>query len=93
MEFERDAAKDRSNQAKHSISFNEAIAIFADPDLVILDATQARDDESRSKAIGLIGGHLFVVVFTERGTARRIISARRTNRKEEQAYGPGEVKA
>lgn len=87
MDFEWDTAKDRSNQTKHAISFHQAIAVFADPDLIVLDATRGREEEVRLKAIGRIEGQLFVVVFTECGSASRIISARRANRKEERIYG------
>ncbi len=87
MEFEWDAAKDASNRSKHSISFTEAIAAFADPRLIVLDATRGEDGEDRSKAIGRIGDRLFVVVYAERGPVTRMISARRANRKEERAYG------
>ncbi len=87
MEFEWDADKDQSNRAKHGVSFSEAIAVFADPDIVLIDASREQDNERRTKAIGQIEGRLFVVVFTERGRAIRLISARRTNRVEEESYG------
>lgn len=90
MDFEWDAAKDQSNHAKHSISFEEAIAIFADSDVIVLDATHGEDEETRLKAIGRIEGKLFVVVFTQRGKLKRIISARRANRTEERIYGDRE---
>ena len=93
MNFEWDDRKDLANQDKHGISFGEAISIFVDPEVVILDAAHEEDDEARSKAIGQIEGRLFVVVFTDRQTARRIISARRANRKEERAYAEREDEA
>jgi uncharacterized protein len=93
VDFEWDEAKDRSNHARHSISFSEAIAIFADPKMVVLDASRERDQESRSKAIGMIEGRIFVVVFTERKSATRVISARRANRVEERMYGNRQGKA
>lgn len=46
------------------------------------------DAEVRLKAVGLIEGKLFVVVFADRSEARRIISARRANTKERRAYDP-----
>ena len=70
-----------------------AIAVFADPDLVVLDASREEDDENRLKAIGRIDGKVFVVVFTKRGLVTRVISARRADRREERAYGDGESRA
>jgi uncharacterized DUF497 family protein len=93
VDFEWDDAKDRSNRAKHAISFDEAIAVFADPDVVVLDVSRSQDGETRLKAIGLIEGELLVVVFSERGRVTRIISARRANRNEERSYGDRESKA
>ena len=93
MDFEWDPAKDEANQAKHIISFEDAIAIFADTGLVLLDATHESDGEARTKGIGRIEGKSFVVVFTERGEVKRIISARRANRKEERIYGDRESEA
>jgi uncharacterized DUF497 family protein len=87
VDFDWDRAKDRSNKLKHGISFAESIAVFADPDVVILDASHGVDSELRWKAIGLLRGRLWVSVFTERGSVIRLISARRANRREEQAYG------
>lgn len=42
--------------------------------------------EVRMIAIGLVGLTLLTIVFTERGEAMRIISARRSNKKEERIY-------
>ena len=64
-----------------------------DPRMVVLDASRERDQESRSKAIGMIEGRIFVVVFTERKSATRVISARRANRVEERIYGNRQGKA
>lgn len=55
MEFEWDKTKDRSNLARHGISFNEAAAIFADPNVVILDASRDEDNEIRGKALDCSG--------------------------------------
>ncbi|MBV8638432.1 MAG: BrnT family toxin [Candidatus Eremiobacteraeota bacterium] len=37
-------------------------------------------------AIGMVNGIILTVVWTPRGTARRIISARRASRKERRRY-------
>jgi uncharacterized DUF497 family protein len=61
--------------------------------VILLDATRDRDGEARLRAIGRIEERLFVVVFTERGSMTRIISARRANRKEERIYDHRESEA
>ena len=53
---------------------------------MLIDASREEDNESRTKAIGQIEGRMFVVVFTERESVIRIISARRTNKAEDEAY-------
>ena len=80
--FEWDEAKDAANVAKHGIAFAEAVAVFIDRELVDFDATHAADGEERRKVAGMIGGRLFVVVYTLRLGAIRVISARRANAKE-----------
>jgi len=93
MDFEWDEAKERLNQVKHGLSFEEAKNVFADPDVLILEASREEDGERRFKAIGSIHGRLFVLVFTERDASRRIISARRTNLKEKRVYGDSKKQA
>jgi uncharacterized DUF497 family protein len=61
--------------------------------LLLIDASRKEDNERRTKAIGQIEGRLFVVVFAERGRVIRIISARRTNKVEDESYGSREDKA
>jgi uncharacterized protein len=87
MEFEWDSSKDAANRAKHEVSFAFALRVCRDPGLLILEVTRPEDNERRWKAIGLIGNRLFSVVFTARGEATRIISARRTNHSEDRLYG------
>lgn len=85
--FEWDDNKAAANLAKHGLPFEEALAIFADPDAYEDDTTRIEESEKRSKTIGRIGDKLFTVVWTMRGDVCRLISARRANRKEERTYG------
>lgn len=85
MEIEFDPAKNAANLVKHGVDFVYGAQLLA-VDRVEIDASRARDGEPRTKAIGLIDGRLFTVVFTLRGETRRIISARRANRSETNAY-------
>ena len=87
VDFEWDDAKAESNLAKHRIAFDDAIAVFADPNIVIVATIREEDGEDRFKAIGRIGDRVFTVVYTERNEVKRLISARRANAKEEKRYG------
>jgi len=86
-DFEWDDLKAEANLAKHRISFEDAISIFSDPDLMMVATIREADREERYKALGRIGPRLFVVVYVERPGATRIISARRANAQEERQYG------
>jgi uncharacterized DUF497 family protein len=86
-EFEWDDAKAASNLAKHGVPFAYATRVFLDPHLVDFDASRPGEDELRRKAVGVIEGRAFTVVYTGRGEVIRIISARRSNSKEERLYG------
>ncbi len=61
--------------------------MFLDPHRVEMDATRLADHENRRRAVGVVEGKLFTVVFTNRGNAIRIISVRRSSRGEERDYG------
>ena len=72
--FEWDEEKRLSNIAEHGVDFRRAVLIFSGPHL-------ERDDErrgygeSRRRALGRVGDVDYLVVYTWRGQARRIISA------------------
>jgi uncharacterized DUF497 family protein len=85
MVFEWDEAKSQRNFADRRLPFDAAVAMFDGPTLEIVDAR--RDyGELRMKAIGAIRGTRLVCVYTDRGSARRIISLRLANRKERDDY-------
>ncbi|MEQ9490973.1 MAG: BrnT family toxin [Alphaproteobacteria bacterium] len=83
MLFEFDAAKSAANLSKHGIDFEQAQAVWDDP--WMLEAPARTEDEPRFLSIGLIEDKHWAVVWTPRGDAVRIISARRA-RKEEIGY-------
>lgn len=85
MEFEWDDSKNQSNIAKHGIDFIRAKEIF---DGFMLETLDDRFDygETRLLAIGEAGGLIIAVVYTLRGQAVRIISARKANGNERRAY-------
>ena len=84
MIFEFDDRKNESNIEKHKVSFEEAQAIWEDPDLVVISARKR--GEKRQMAIGRAYAVMFSVVHTKRGEAIRIISARHSTKKEVQLY-------
>jgi len=86
--FEWDEDKAAKNLAKHKVSFPFARYVFSDPDMVTVNAIHAEDGEDRCKAIGLIDGRLYVVVFVLRGDSCRLISARRTRACCDRIYPP-----
>jgi len=85
MVFEWDAAKNEKNIDKHGIDFEDAIGIFAGP---VLERPDDRRDygEPRFIAFGVFDEREIAVVYTIRGTRRRIISARRASKDERKAY-------
>ena len=86
--FEWDDAKAESNLAKHGVPFDYAARVFLDAQRVDFDVTRPADGEDCRKAIGVIEGRLYAVVYTARGERLRLISARRCNVTEERRYGP-----
>lgn len=86
MEFQFDPAKAAGNLRKHGVSFADAEAVFMDP-LALHRIDPDAEGEERFVAIGAgSAGHLLVVVYTLRGEAIRLISARRAISVEIRAY-------
>jgi hypothetical protein len=84
-EFEWDPNKEAYNLRKHRLDFTTATLIWNGP---VLEEVDSRRDygETRVVGIGEVGGRLLVVVFTLRGTVRRIISARKANPREKRRF-------
>lgn len=78
-------AKNAANLAKHGIGFRDAVRIFEGPVLEKIDSRRHYGEE-RVAAIGVAMGLELYVVYTKRADKRRIISARRANRDEREAY-------
>ena len=86
MEFEWDENKNRENQRKHGISFERAARIFDEPRRIEKVDDRWDYGEERIAALGRSEGKILYVVYTWRGNARRIISARRAMKDERRAY-------
>jgi uncharacterized DUF497 family protein len=88
VNFQWDEEKNRINQHKHGLSFEEARSLF-DPEIDYLEIfdSEHSDLEDRFIAIGPIRRGLIVVVYTEREEdVVRIIGARLANRNEQSLY-------
>ena len=87
MRFEWDPAKAQRNQARHQVTFDEAIEAFFDPNAVDdYDVTHSTT-ETRYNLIGLSSRRLLFIVYSEPApTAVRIISARKAERKHQKIY-------
>ena len=84
MEFEFDPQKSESNKKKHGIDFNEAQALWDDPEVIEIPVRTS--DESRFLAIGKISGKHWSGVITYRSGKIRIISVRRSRKEEVDIY-------
>jgi uncharacterized protein len=86
MDYEYDEAKSRKNLEERGIDFEFASRIF-DGDYIERQDRRHDYGEERFVAIGGIDSSVFVVVYAWRAGRRRIISARRANRRERDVYG------
>jgi len=84
VRFEWDARKNAANRRKHGIDFADAVRIFDGP---VVEGRDVREDrEVRMIAFGALDLRVFAVVYTWRGKACRIISARKATSHEKKAY-------
>ena len=83
--FEWDEEKAAANWKKHRVDFNDAMRVFEDDDRIEFYDASHSDEEDRYNTIGMVRDILFVV-YTERGEAVRMISARKANLKEQRLY-------
>jgi uncharacterized protein len=86
VDFEFDPWKDEVNRAKHGVSLALAEVLFDGPHLTVED-DRFDYGEVRRIAFGRIRERLFVCVFVDRGSTRRIISLRKANSREVKRYG------
>ena len=85
MRIEFDPAKDETNRRKHGISLQAADGFDWD---TALEREDDRFDygEARFITAGHLGGRLVVMVWTQRGEARHIISMRHCHANEEEIW-------
>ena len=87
MRFEWDDTKSLANKAKHGIDFSAAREMWNDDNRVEIHARYPL--EERSILIGKIGKKLWTAIFAYRVDVVRIISVRRSRKKETSLYEEG----
>ena len=89
LRFDWDQRKNRSNQTKHAISFEEAQTAFYDENARVLADPDHSEEEDRFILLGLSTTLRLLVVchcHRESDEVIRIISARKATRKEQNEY-------
>ena len=86
MDFEWDDTKSEACLLERGFDFAYATRAFFDPNRLIQADTRYNYGEERYQLMGKIEGRLFVVVYTPRNGAIRIISARKANQREIKHY-------
>jgi len=86
MLFEYDENKSKTNKIKHGIDFEEAKILWKDPNLLELPSKQEFEDEKRYLILGKINDKNYTAIITYRGVKIRIISVRRSRKKEAEFY-------
>jgi hypothetical protein len=86
MDIEYDEAKRQATLANRGLDMADSVEVFADPVLTVAD-DRLDYGEDRFMTVGYLKGRMVVVIWTMRGTIRRIISLRKANEREQDAYG------
>ena len=89
LEFEWDARKAKSNEKKHDVTFDEAKSAFFDDQAIVFLDPDHSDEEDRFLLLGTSYKLNQLVVchcFREEETKVRIISARKADKDEANAY-------
>ncbi|MCT7970039.1 BrnT family toxin [Laspinema sp. D1] len=89
IRFEWDEQKDKINQQKHGISFEEAESVFLDDYAVQFWDEEHSQDEERFLLLGLSSKMRILLVvhcFREEDAIIRIISARKATKNESKEY-------
>ena len=84
MDFEYDPDKSRRNREKHGVDFEQAQALWNDPDLLEIPARTV--DEPRFLVVGRMEGRHWSAVITYRNGRIRLISVRRARKEEVALY-------
>lgn len=86
MEVSFDPAKREQTLQDRGLDFQDAVEVFAGVNYRFVD-DRFDYGEERIITIGRLRGRMVVVVWTQRGSARHIISMRKANDREQAQYG------
>ena len=89
LQFQWDERKNRSNQKKHGVSFEEASSVFYDEYAIQFFDPDHSEEEDRFILLGMSVKQRILVVchcFREADAVVRLISARKVDRQEENDY-------
>lgn len=86
MQLEWNEAKRRANLIKHGIDFRDLGPVFDDERRIEVEDGRRDYGEVRVVVLGRLHGRLVHVTYTVRQSARRIISARKANPREQRFY-------
>ena len=89
ISFEWDDRKNQENKRRHGVAFEEARTVFFDENAIRFYDPDHSTDEDRFIMLGMSFALRVLVVchcYRKSDTVIRIISARKANKKEEQAY-------
>ena len=90
LSFEWDENKNRINQIKHKVSFEEAQTVFHDEQALVIDDPEHSEEEERFIILGMsTKANLLIVCHCCRAAENviRIISARKATKTEASYYG------
>jgi uncharacterized protein len=85
MRITFDRAKRELTLRERALDFRDALYVFAGSTLNVQDRRQDYG-EIRMQTVGHLAGRMVMVVWTPRGKARRIISMRKCNEREQARY-------
>ena len=89
LQFIWDENKDKINQKKHTVSFQEAQTVFLDDNAQMIYDTDHSEGEDRFLLLGISMRLRIIVVchcYRENDETIRIISDRKATKKEEEQY-------
>ena len=86
MDIDFDPAKNAVNVARRGLDFADAALMWQEGPVIEIEDDRADYGELRMIAVGRVRGRVCVTVYTDRGPVRRIISLRKANRREINAY-------
>ena len=86
MEFEWDEAKSNACYRERGFDFAYVLRVFLDPNRLVRKDSRWDYGEDRLELTGAIDGRVFVLIYTVRSAAIRIISAHKSNHREVKDY-------